>query len=324
MKGFNDKFSDFPDYIIRITQEIWEQRGLATLHDYYAPDIIMRSPGGIIQGNVPVIHNTMESLAEAPDRHLLAEDVIWSGDDEAGFLSSHRVLSHGTHTGFGRMGAPTGKPFVVRAVADCAAKDNVIYDEWLTRDNSGLLLQLGIDPLDSVRQGIQSEGGPEKAKRPFHPSKDIEGRYKGRGNDNEWGQRLGDVLTRMMNADFTVVQSAYDRAARVEHPGNRTGWGWAFPEADWMALRSSFPSAEFKIEHQIGREDPMLSPRAAIRWSMLGKHEGYGAFGVPTGGEVYIMGFTHAEFGPWGLRKEYTVYDENLIWKQILMHTGNV
>jgi hypothetical protein len=89
-----------------------------------------------------------------------------------------------------------------------------------------------------------------------------------------------------------------------------------------MGLRASFPNAEFKIEHQIGREDPMLSPRAAIRWSLHGKHDGWGMFGQPTGADVYVMGFTHAEFGLRGLRREWTLFDHVAIWKQILMQTG--
>ncbi|MDG1802806.1 MAG: nuclear transport factor 2 family protein, partial [Paracoccaceae bacterium] len=28
MRGFDNKFKDFPDYIIGITKEIWEDRGL--------------------------------------------------------------------------------------------------------------------------------------------------------------------------------------------------------------------------------------------------------------------------------------------------------
>ena len=36
------------------------------------------------------------------------------------------------------------------------------------------------------------------------------------------------------------------------------------------------------------------------------------------------MGLSHAEFGPWGLRREYVVYDEVAVWKQILLHTGQV
>ena len=59
MKGFDTKFSDFPDYIIGITKEIWEDRGIATLHNYYAPDIIVRSPSSVVVGNQNVIGATM-------------------------------------------------------------------------------------------------------------------------------------------------------------------------------------------------------------------------------------------------------------------------
>ena len=43
MKGFSDRFIDFPDYILGITMEIWEGRGLGTLNTYYSHDIIVRS-----------------------------------------------------------------------------------------------------------------------------------------------------------------------------------------------------------------------------------------------------------------------------------------
>ena len=55
MQGFDPKFRDFPDYIIGITKEIWEDRGIATLHEYYAKDIIVRSPGSVVTGNLGVI-----------------------------------------------------------------------------------------------------------------------------------------------------------------------------------------------------------------------------------------------------------------------------
>lgn len=33
----------------------------------------------------------------------------------------------------------------------------------------------------------------------------------------------------------------------------------------------------FSIDHQIGRDDPMMPSRAAVRWSLHGKHDGFGA-----------------------------------------------
>ena len=89
-----------------------------------------------------------------------------------------------------------------------------------------------------------------------------------------------------------------------------------------MSLRSSFPSAKFEVHHQIGRTDDHSAPRAALRWSLDGVHSGWGAFGPPTGAPVHVMGLSHAEYGPWGLRREFVLFDETAIWKQILLHTG--
>ena len=66
----------------------------------------------------------------------------------------------------------------------------------------------------------------------------------------------------------------------------------------------------------------MMPPRAAVRWTLKGKHDGLGLFGKPSGAELYLMGISHAEFGPWGLRREYVVFDETAIWKQIILKTG--
>ena len=77
MQAFSNKYKSFPEYIIGITKEIWEDRGIATLHEYYSPDIVVRSPGSIVIGNKNVIAATMATLAEFPDRTLFGEDVIW-------------------------------------------------------------------------------------------------------------------------------------------------------------------------------------------------------------------------------------------------------
>ena len=134
MQGFDPKFADFPDYIVGITKEIWEDRGIATLHKYYAPNIIVRSPGSVVIGNQGVIAATMATLAEFPDRTLLGEDVIWSGTPKTGMLSSHRLHSTATHSHGGVYGVATGTKLRYRIIADCHAKDNQIDDEWLIRD----------------------------------------------------------------------------------------------------------------------------------------------------------------------------------------------
>jgi hypothetical protein len=327
MSSFTNRWPHFPDYIVDITKEIWEDRGIASLEQYYAPDIPVRSPMGASRGNKTVIAATMATLHEFPDRQLFAEDVIFSEDPAHGFLSSHRIVSTATHTADGAFGAATSKRFTVRVIADCAARDGVIYDEWLVRDYGGMVRQLGSDPESYARVLIRREGGPEKAARPLASADEVPAVYKGRGNANEWGQRYVDTLRRIMAADFAHVGASYDRAAIGEYSGARQALGRDAVTEFWVALRSAFPSAAFAIHHQIGMEGGMLSPRAAIRWSLDGTHDGWGAFGRPTGARVHVMGMAHAEFGPFGpggvgLRREFVLYDEVAIWKQILLHTG--
>jgi predicted ester cyclase len=333
MKGFDPRWTDFPDYIIGITKEIWEDRGIATLTHRYGADIPVRSPSSVVVGNQGVIAATMATLAEFPDRTLLGEDVIWSGnpDDGRGMLSSHRLCSTATHTGPGAYGAPTGKRLRYRIIADCFAIDDAITDEWLIRDQGAIVRQMGWDPRDFARDQIAREGGPSACVQPFTPRRDVPGPYAGRGNDNEWGARLADTLRRIMAADLAVIPQVYDRAANLFYPGGIEGVSHADADRFWMGLRAAFPSAEFAIHHVIGRDDPMMPPRAAVRWSLDGRHDGWGAFGAPTGAQVHVMGITHAEFGPWGgvdgrhgwgIRRDYTLFDETAIWKQILLHTG--
>ncbi|MGP9818969.1 ester cyclase [Salinarimonas sp. NSM] len=329
MKGFSNRWSDLPGYILGVTREIWEERGVATLEHTYAADIPVRTPMGVAVGNAGVIASTLATLAEFPDRELLGEDVIFSGDEEAGFLSSHRIISTGTHANDGWFGPATGRRFQVRVIADCAAKAHVIYDEWLVRDNGGLVRQLGGDPRIFARDLIAREGGPERARRPFTPAVDIAGAYVGRGNENEWGVRYAQSLERLMQADFAHVLAAWDRAAIGEYAGARTRVGARAIADFWLSLRAAFPSATFTIHHRIGMDGAMMPPRAAVRWSLDGTHDGFGLFGPPTGAPVHVMGMAHAEYGPYGpdgvgLRREYALFDEIAIWKQILLHTGDL
>ena len=327
MQGFSNKYKSFPEYIIGITKEIWEDRGIATLHEYYSPDIVVRSPGSIVIGNKNVIAATMATLAEFPDRTLFGEDVIWSGTPEAGMLSSHRLHSTATHSRPGVYGEPTGKKLDYRIIADCHARNNQIDDEWLIRDQGAIVRQLGMLPQEYARDLIEKEGGLGNCVKPFLPKDDVKGPYNGTGNDNEWGQKLADTLTRIMNADFAAIPCEYDRAANLEYPGGISTLSHDGADQFWMGLRASFPDAQFKIHHQIGREDPFMPPRAALRWSLHGKHAGWGSFGAPTGADVFVFGATHVEFGAVSgdtpkIRREWTLFDETAVWKQILIKSG--
>jgi len=316
LKDFDPKYENLPDYILKCTAQIWEGRDIAALDWHYSENLVVRTPAGISQGNSVGKANTMATLTEFPDRQLLGEDVIWCGDDEQGFLSSHRIVSTATHRG-GVFGPTTGIKVIFRTIADTFCHGNRVWDEWLIRDNGAIATQLGQTAQEAAQALIDSGD----LAFPLTPKTDILGPYTGGGNNNEWGQKHAEILQKIMLTEFGVIKDAYDRACHLAYPCGVEAHGIDAVKAFFIGLRSAFPYADFKIEHQIGLHDAMFGPRSAIRWSLTGKHEGYGRYGAPTGAEVHVMGVSHVEFGPWGLRRETTLIDDIAIWKQILLQT---
>lgn len=318
MKGFEERFVDFPDYILKITEEIWEGRQIASLQRYYSPDIVVRTPQGVSRGNAVVIASTLETLAEFPDRVLLGEDVIWSGDDERGMLSSHRIVSLATHLGDGHFGPASGKAVTFRTIANCHAINNVIDDEWLVRDTGAIIRQIGMTPRDFVTQSSPDLLDATDSRAFFRSEVDVPGPALSGGNEDPWGIRYAQTLRRLMSAELEAIRQEYDRAVELSYPGGVIGHGHSFADRFWIALRASFPTAKFSIHQRIGRNDEGGPPRAALLFALEGIHEGHGYFGEPTGRPAYVMGAAQAEFGPRGIRREWVVFDEVAIWRQLL------
>ena len=110
MKGFDAEFRDLDHYIRAITDRIWEGGQVDDIHRYYSADCAVETPSSVSIGAAAVVAGTRATLAEFPDRRLLAEDVVISGDEDGGFLSSHRIFSPMTHAGAGRYAAgPLGR-----------------------------------------------------------------------------------------------------------------------------------------------------------------------------------------------------------------------
>ena len=323
MKGFDNHFDNLTDYILKITYQIWEDKEVESIRKYYSEEIPVRSPSGFIIGPEPVVKATYATLDEFPDRQLLGEDVIWIGNDTEGYFSSHRILTKATHLKDGLYGKASHKKLIYRVIADCACKENQIYDEWLVRDQGAIVRQIGIDPKKYAENLIIEEGGFEKCSKPFSGNEDIKSNYTPpRISDNNIGVNYASILTSIMSGEENAVSKNYDRAILQEQPGGITAHGHDEIKLFWNSLRLAFPNAIFKIEHISFNQEINQPKKAAIRWSLKGRQEGNGIFGKGTNADVYIMGICHAEFGDRGVTREFVLFDETMIWKQILIHTG--
>ena len=320
MKGFDKKYKSFPDYILKITKQIWEGKDVNSIANFYTEDIPVRSPFGVTYGNKPVIDATFATLREFPNRQLLGEDVIWNKDSEDGYHSSHRILSKGTHLGDGSYGKPSGKNIYYRVIADCACKNNQVYDEWIVRDQGAMVRQIGFTPKEFAQKIIENEGGLENSKKIFTLKSDMKSKYKPNpAPKDSVGVKYSNILNTIFTNDYNF--SDYARAASIYWPGNKIGHGREDIEKFWQSLKGAFSNFKFSIEHIGYLEEQGKNPKASIRWFLDANHSNKTSdFGEATNKNIFIMGINHAEISDGKVIREWVLFDEVAIWKQILMN----
>ncbi len=319
MKGFDKKYKNFPDYILKITKQIWEGKDVNSISEFYSKDIPVRSPFGVTYGNKPVIEATFATLKEFPNRQLLGEEVIWNGNDEKGYHSSHRILSKGTHLGNGFYGKPTKKDIYYRVIADCACKNNQVYDEWIVRDQGAMVRQLGYTPKEFAKKIIEKEGGETKAKKVFDLNSDMKSEYVPfKFEKNSIGEKYSQILNNIFLEDYKF--NNYARAASIFWPGNKIGHGREDIAKFWNSIKNALKNINFSIEHVGWLEEEGKNSKVSIRWFLNGLHaNNTNEYEQATNKNIFIMGINHAEIIDGNIIREWVLFDEVAIWKQLLM-----
>lgn len=324
LPGFDERWRDAPHFLTAVTQDIWEARRLDRITNRFAEDVVLHAPEGLLRGRTAILAEAQARLAAIPDMELLPEELLWAQAGYKSIIGAERHFLNGTHDGPGLYGAPTGKPLGFRVMHDSWCRGDEVAEIWRITDRMAILNTLGAEPEAWTRDRIRAEGGPEDCVLPLSSETDLPPRLDARGNDSPWGATLTDILARIMAGEVAIISRQYDRAAELAYPGGQSLSGHAEAEKFWVALRASFPTAEFTVQHAMGTEESADSPRASVRWMLQGRHDGFGQFGAPTGAQVLVMGITQAMFGPRGVYREWTLIDAPAIWRQILLATGRV
>ena len=320
MRGFDPKFRDLPDFIDRCTREIWEDRGIGEKLDiYYGPGVIVRASNAVVVGNQGIKAATLATLHEFPDRQLVNEDVIWSGDAERGFLSSHRLISVMRKQHDGAYGPGTGQLVRARVIADCVCKDNAISEEWLVRDHASFAYCLGATPQVLAASLVAHDLAAHGKVTVYTRAEDVAGPYVAHIDDSAEAETYATAYRRIWGAKTpAAIRDHYKVGAAVSVAGGEVLNGWGDLDRFVISYLASFPDLEVSIDHLIVNRDPGQPVRIALRMSMTGTHTGWGRFGAPTGAPVFILCMTHAYMVDGRITHEWLLTDEVAIWKQIL------
>lgn len=320
------------DYILSWTDVIWIDRAIGRLADHYGPKIDVHTAYGETYDFDFVISNSVQKFAAFPNGgggH--GEDVVWEQRGENGFISSHRVLKTGTHSGFWTYGQPTGRAFVSRTVAHCLVQDNRIVAEWLVRDEFAVLETLGLDPYKIAAEmaerspviGVPVSAAPEtgafagRIDNPF--AYGISGfrpdRHRAECDlmmglfEDVWNRRRFDLVTRYVSERIVC------HTVRMRRIQNVTPY-----QMEIINLLATFPNGKIEIRDIVVNESDELGTRVAVIWVLRGTYNGVPTYGPVTNTKVNILGSSHFELRDGKVLREWRIYDEVAILAQI--HAG--
>ena len=290
LRGFDETYVDIVDFIIRVTHRIWEEKDIGHIYDTYRHNARVTDDYGLQYGRDKIVADTVHTINAFPDIRIYADEVIWAGDDERGFDTSHRGVIVGHNTGYSRYGPPTGRKVVVWAIANCSVRQNEFYEEWVLYNNSSLLVQLGFDlpalareignavDLDLLANGrfgeserLLGQGKPARMPEPAGPSFDPE-----------------DFVRRMLHTVWnwrnrSAVDRAYAPGVRWLGPTGRHLYGRGDLKSFVLSLLAMFPDLALSVDDVYWMGNDRDGYLISTRWSAIGTHRGYGVYGSPTG-----------------------------------------
>ena len=324
LNGFEATYRNIIDYIVRITYRIWEDRDVEYIRATYADDARTYDDYGLQRGDEKIVQDTYHTTAAFSDIQLIADEIVWAGDDDVGFHTSHRTLIRGTNDGPSRYGPATGRPVDVLVIANCVSLHNEIFLEHVQYNSSAMLEQLGFKLDESVRELVAAPpaGWPREGEtwrqlraaaspaQPLCQGEPIAGfdvdRFV-RDHFNElWNRRNVEVLTANCASSFSF-----------QGPTNRAFSGLEPMREFAQSITAPFADMAWQMDEVYWMGNDSEGYLTSERWSAVGVHAKPGVYGSPTGRPVQIWGITQHEIKDGHIVREWALFNELDLMMQI-------
>lgn len=326
LRGFDAGYANIVDYIVRITHRIWETDGRQVdyIAECYAPTSLVYDDYGLQTGNAKIIADTQHTTGAFPDIILDAEEVIWAGDDDIGFHTSHLTRIVGTNTGQSRYGAATDRTIDVLVIANCVALENDIFLEHVLYNTSAMLQQIGVElwkeadrlashpPAGWPRSGTTWDDLRRAAApvRPLSESEPVDG-----FDPDAFARRLHNNI---WNGDMRVVDTAYAADLPFEGTTERRFNGIAAYKDYVRQIRTAFPDLMLQVDEVYWMGNEANGWLISTRWSAEATHTGHtDNYRSPTGADCQIWGITQWRVKRGRVEQEWQLFNEFDLMMQI-------
>lgn len=329
MAGFEGTYRSIVDYIVRITYRIWEDREVGYIRDTYAADPKVFDDYGLQLGCEKIVDDTYHTTGAFSDIQLIADEVIWAGDDRTGYHTSHRTLIRGTNDGPSKYGPATGRKVDLLVIANCVALGNQIFLEHVLYNTSAMIQQLGLD-LDRTAADLARNpqpGWPRDAatwdalRQATNPVQPISVTSPVDGFDPDRFVRA--LFDRLWNRhDHAALDQCYVEGFAFEGPTDRAFVGAAAYRALLQSVAATFPDLALNVDEVYWMGNDRDGHLVATRWSAQATHGGDALYGPATGRPVQIWGITQHEIRHGRIAREWMLFNELDLMMQIAAARG--
>ena len=324
MRGFEPQYVNIIDYIVRITHRIWEEKDIGYIYDTYSHDCTVWDDIGLQYGRDKIVADTVHTNNAFPDIRLVADEVVWAGNEVVGFHTSHRTKILGTNTGYSRFGPPTGKRIQLWCMANCVARDNEIFHEHVLYDTAGLITQLGYDLRTTAARFAEARvAAPQLTNFMGGEPKRLTGQGKPAtvaipdNRDDIEGFIRAAFHTIWNRRNFSAIDKVYSPNVVTQATAGRVYRGTGQVRAFILSQVAMFPDMGLTIDDIYWMGNPEDGFIASIRWSATGTHRGNGVYGEPTDKQVSLWGITQWAIEGGVVVKEWAMFNEFGILMQL-------
>jgi predicted ester cyclase len=314
------QYTSVADYILGITFEIWEQKQVDDIYRHYSDDVQVYSLDSYTHGAAKMVTNTHDTLKAYPDRLLLGDAVICSGNLQKGF-SSHRITSPMTNTGPSVFGPATNRQVRNMNIADCEINHGQITREWLVRDNLALVKQLGFDPIKAAQMVADRFDNAQTLwlQEQYSRTLDLQPGTV-RATPDPHSVFAQNVLESCwVSGNQATLEEAYAPYAVLHRAPKQTYSGITSISTHFADWRKVIPQASITVDHICSQPLNQSGREIAVRWSVAGQHQGAFSGCDASNKPLYILGVTHWRIIDNRIVAEWTVFDELAVMAQTLL-----
>jgi predicted ester cyclase len=321
---------DVEDFIYQTTDDIWNRRMVGRLYERAAATVAVHGPSGQeLYGREDLVGDVIRWLAAFPDTDLAIQNLIWSGDDQQGYLVSVRHSRTGIHHGHSIYGPPSGQEATCHGITHYLVLDGLIREVWQEYDELGLIEQLGLDLEDGLDQlaawrplevsdpfGVgeikRNQGQMPPAVLPAGSADPFDGALLLEQSLHDiWNRRLVGHIDQVYHENLCWQQGGRQPAGRPELT------------AHVLSRLAAFPDLSLHIDQVFCQGSEAEGYRTAMAWTLLGTYAGPGAYGPPTARRVRLQGISQQRLEAGVIVAEWTQWGE-LGLRQQLKFSGRM